>query len=101
MFVCAGVRLLVGHEDDNVNMIYLEGTGSGGLEELVDRLMDSKMQYALGELTILTKHKPGLGKVGGEFFPDSQRDQGMPVIMYKQAISWYGCVDQLKILSLN
>ena len=53
--VCVRVcmcRALVEHpDDDNVNHLSLEDTGAGGLDELLDRLMDSKAQYALGTPT--------------------------------------------------
>ena len=50
VYVCV-CRALVGHPDDNINHLSLEDTGAGGLEELLDRLMDTKAQYALGTPT--------------------------------------------------
>ena len=41
-------RALIGHVDGNPNVIFLEDSGAGGIEEMAKRLEDSNMQYALG-----------------------------------------------------
>ncbi len=52
------LRALFGHADGNPNVITYVGSGTGGLEEMVESIDDAQFMYGLGKLACLVMLSP-------------------------------------------